>query len=108
MSIHFKFPPWFATLACMQTRSLSFALVLAGSTLLAQSFTPVREQKNLSPAAIEKLHILETLNSLPAGEWRFHAGDLTHGESVALDASAWPAVSAPSDRKSTRLNSSHA
>src|ERR1035437_4292863 len=96
MSIHFKFPPWFATLACMQTRSLSFALVLAGSTLLAQSFTPAREQKNLSPAAIERLHILETLNSLPAGEWRFHAGDLTHGESVHLAPSAWPAVSAPS------------
>jgi alpha-mannosidase len=64
--------------------------------LLAQSFTPVREQRNLSPAALKKLHALETLNALPAGGWRFHAGDLPHGESVALDDSAWPVVSAPS------------
>jgi alpha-mannosidase len=80
----------------MQTRFISCALVLAGSTLLAQSFTPVREQQNLSPAAIEKLHTIETLNSLPAGDWRFHAGDLPHGESPSLDDSAWPVVSAPS------------
>ena len=58
----------------------------------AQSFTPVRQQKNLSPEAIKKLHTLETLNALPAGEWRFHAGDLAHGESVGLDDSAWPVM----------------
>jgi alpha-mannosidase len=57
-----------------------------------QSFTPVREQKNLSPEALAKLHTLETLNALPAGEWRFHAGDIPHGESVTLDDSAWPLV----------------
>ncbi|MGA1983512.1 MAG: glycoside hydrolase family 38 C-terminal domain-containing protein [Acidobacteriaceae bacterium] len=80
----------------MFTRSVSCALVLAGSTLLAQSFTPVRELKNLSPAAIEKLHTLETLNSLPAADWRFHAGDIAHGESLTLDDSTWPTVIAPS------------
>jgi alpha-mannosidase len=79
----------------MLIRSLSCALVLAGSTLLAQSFTPVRELKNLSPAAIEKLHTLETLNSLPAAEWRFHPGDLPHGESLTLDDSSWPVVTGP-------------
>jgi len=67
----------------------------------AQSFTPVRDQKNLSPEALKKLHTLETLNALPAGEWRFHAGDLAHGESVGLDDSAWPLVApgtkAPND-----------
>ncbi len=70
--------------------ALSFALL--SPFLSAQSFTPVREQKNLSPAAIEKLHTLETLNALPVGEWRFHAGDLAHGESPALDDSSWPLV----------------
>ena len=80
----------------MLKRLASCALILAGSTLFAQSFTPVRELKNLSPAAIEKLHTLETLNSLPAAEWRFHAGDLPHGESVTLDDSSWPTVSSPS------------
>jgi alpha-mannosidase len=70
--------------------------VLISSFLAAQSFTPVREQKNLSPAAIEKLHVLETLNALPAGDWHFHAGDVPHGESITLDDSSWPIVSAPS------------
>jgi alpha-mannosidase len=66
----------------------------------AQSFTPVRELKNLSPAAVEKLHTLETLNALPVGEWRFHAGDLPHGEDVGLDDSKWPLVT-PRSKTST-------
>jgi alpha-mannosidase len=74
----------------MHLRQLPLALALICSTVLAQSFTPIREQKNLSPAAIAKLHTLEMLNSLPVGEWRFHAGDIPHGESPSLDDSAWP------------------
>ncbi len=76
---------------------------LAAFTLLApiactQSFTPVREQKNLSPAALGKLHVLEALNTLPPGEWRFHAGDLPHGESLTLDDRSWTLVAAPTTR----------
>ena len=71
-------------------RHLPLALALTCSIALAQSFTPIREQKNLSPAAIAKLHTLEMLNSLPVGEWRFHAGDIPHGESPTLDDSSWP------------------
>ncbi len=63
----------------------------------AQSFTPKRELKNLSPAALAKLHTLETLNALPAGEWHFHVGDLAHGEAVGLDDSRWPLVKPQSD-----------
>jgi alpha-mannosidase len=74
----------------MPLRHLPLAFALICSTVLAQSFTPIREQKNLSPAAIAKLHTLEMLNSLPVGEWRFHAGDIPHGESPSLDDSAWP------------------
>ncbi len=74
----------------MQLRHLPLALALTCSLALAQSFTPIREQKNLSPAAIAKLHAIELLNSLPVGEWRFHAGDVPHGESPTLDDSAWP------------------
>jgi len=74
----------------MQLRHLSLALAVTTSIALAQSFTPIREQKNLSPAAIAKLHTIEMLNSLPVGEWRFHAGDIPHGESPSLDDSAWP------------------
>jgi alpha-mannosidase len=73
-----------------------FSFLLVSSIATGQSFTPVREQKNLSPAAIAKLHTLETLTALPDGTWRFHAGDIAHGESTSLDDSAWPAVTAPS------------
>jgi alpha-mannosidase len=85
----------------MQLKYLPLALALTGSIALAQSFTPIREQKNLSPAAIAKLHTLEMLNSLPVGEWRFHAGDVPHGESNSLDDSTWqlvkPRAKAPQD-----------
>jgi alpha-mannosidase len=74
----------------MHLRDLSLALALTSSIALAQSFTPIREQKNLSPAAIAKLHTLEMLNSLPVGEWHFHAGDVSHGESPSVDDSSWP------------------
>ena len=82
----------FAKLARMRFSRCALALSLLSPVCFAQSFTPVREQKNLSPKAIETLRTLETLNSLPAGEWRFHAGDLAHGESPTLDDSAWPLV----------------
>src|SRR5271170_6347869 len=85
----------------MHPRHLPLALALTCSIALAQSFTPRREQKNLSPAAIAKLHTLEMLNSLPVGEWRFHAGDVPHGESPSLDDSSWqlvkPRSKAPQD-----------
>jgi alpha-mannosidase len=80
----------------MRLRVLILALI--SSALFAQSFTPVREQKNLSPSTLAKLHTLETLNALPGGDWRFHAGDLPHAESPALDDSAWPIVPAPTSR----------
>ena len=76
----------------MRLCRFAFTFALFSALSFAQSFTPVREQKNLSPAAIEKLHTLETLNALPVGQWRFHAGDLAHGESPTLDDSGWPLV----------------
>ena len=73
--------------------ALTFSTSILMPTLLpAQSFTPVRELKNLSPAAIAKLHTLETLTELPAGQWRLHVGDVPHGESPTLDDSSWPLV----------------
>ena len=92
----------------MRVRALSLLLApifllpaLLPTTPEAQSFTSKRELKNLSPAALDKLHTLETLTALPAGEWRFHVGDVPHGESPALDDSAWqlaaPHSKAPKD-----------
>jgi alpha-mannosidase len=92
----------------MRVRALSLLLApifllpaLLPTPIEAQSFTPKRELKNLSPSALDKLHTLETLTELPAGEWRFHVGDVPHGESPALDDSAWqlaaPHSQAPKD-----------
>ena len=85
-------------------RSTGFLLVasLLSTLASAQSFTPVREQKNLSPAALAKLHTLEELNLLPPGDWRFHAGDIAHGESPTLDDSAWQLIPAPTGRASVK------
>jgi len=84
----------------MRFRALGWVGCIFAGVAAAQSFTPVRELKNLSPAAIEKLHTLETLNALPVGEWRFHVGDVAHGEAVGLDDSKWPLVT-PRSKTST-------
>jgi alpha-mannosidase len=83
----------------MRVRLVPIALGLAISSslllptnLTAQSFTPKRELKNLSPAAMSTLHTLETLTELPPGEWRLHIGDVPHGESPTLDDSSWQLV----------------
>ena len=40
---------------------------------------------------------LSGLNSLPAGVWKFHEGDVSNGEAVKLDDSDWKAVTAPAE-----------
>jgi alpha-mannosidase len=82
----------------MRFRPLPLTLLFLPALALAQSFTPVREQKNLSPAALATLHTLETLNALPPGDWRFHVGDLPHAESPALDDTSWQLLTAPTTR----------
>ncbi len=78
--------------AAISVLLLSAALLFPAIGLRGQSFTPKRELKDLSPAAVAKLQVLDTLTELPAGQWRFHAGDVPHGESTTLDDSSWPMV----------------
>ena len=63
--------------------------------------SPVRAQDAQELARITKsmpsdaqtvIERLGELDHLPAGEWRFHAGDVPHGESVDLDDSSWQTV----------------
>jgi alpha-mannosidase len=55
----------------------------------------------LSQGSRAVLNELAALGSLPPGEWRYHAGDLAHGESPQLDDSSWevrqPGSTAPTD-----------
>ncbi|MDQ2925013.1 MAG: hypothetical protein M3R43_05590, partial [Acidobacteriota bacterium] len=46
----------------------------------------------LSPAESNVLARLAALQTLPDGPWRFHAGDVAHGESPSLDDSSWSEV----------------
>jgi alpha-mannosidase len=69
---------------------LLFASAFSFPTLLAQSAAEIA--KSLSPVDQQVIARLDELNTLPSGEWRFHAGDVPHGESPSLDASAWQIV----------------
>src|SRR5277367_3714449 len=71
-------------------------MVLLPSEARAQA-DPVAEQsaqalKTLSTPSQQVIGRLSQLNHLPAAEWRFHAGDVEHGETVDLDDSSWPIV----------------
>jgi len=60
-----------------------------------------RPERALSAESRGVTDRLGSLNHLPADEWRFHAGDLAHGEATDLDDNSWPIVqpssSAPID-----------
>ena len=62
----------------------------------AQSSGPDSILKSLSPDSRVVVERLGGLNRLPAKEWRYHAGDIPHGESPDLDDSSWQLI----DRKS--------
>ncbi len=67
---------------------------VVGQLFEAQHVKP--GQAALSPKQETVLKRLEALQTLPDGPWRFHAGDVAHGESVTLDDSSWQLVSAKS------------
>ena len=48
--------------------------------------------KSLSVPTQMTVKELSSLVSLPADDWRFHAGDAAHGESTDLDDSGWQTV----------------
>src|SRR5271155_381420 len=59
--------------------------------------SPEDAVKTLSPDAQKVIARLGELGNLPSGAWRYHEGDIAHGESTSLDDSSWPAVKPPSD-----------
>ncbi|MGC1658598.1 MAG: glycoside hydrolase family 38 C-terminal domain-containing protein [Candidatus Acidiferrales bacterium] len=73
---------------------LAFAFVAAAHPARAQATTD--DLASLSPAAHRTVQQLTSLNSLPAADWKFHAGDVAHAESPDLDDSSWQSVSANS------------
>ena len=82
--------------------SMSFIGVFDGAQAKAQTAEQAAEiVKSLSGPSQAVVARLTALNRLSADEWRFHAGDLAHGESPDLDDSLWqlvkPRMEAPQD-----------
>jgi alpha-mannosidase len=75
-----------------------FALVfclLFSSALFAQ--TASSKPYAFSPQAKAMLARLASFDSIPAGAWLYHSGDIPHGERLDLDTSGWQTIHLPYD-----------
>ena len=73
------------------------ALLLFSTVANAQSPQQVTQITDiLSSDSKRVIERLGTFDQLPAGQWKYHAGDLPHGEAVDLDDASWPVVTARS------------
>jgi alpha-mannosidase len=67
------------------------ALLLAPCAIHAQSAKEVSEiLHTLSPQSQKTIERLASFDNLPGDAWRYHVGDLAHGEDPALNDSSWP------------------
>ena len=67
------------------------ALFVVARIAAAQAPTEfTRAAATLPPDARAVANRLMSLRQLPDGAWKFHTGDLAHGEDANLDDSAWP------------------
>ncbi|GGA74141.1 alpha-mannosidase [Edaphobacter acidisoli] len=89
-----------------RARQLASVLTLAATSLLIALAPAANAQRrgqaanitsSLSPAAQQVIERLSTFDELSAPDWRYHAGDLPHGEDPALDDSSWQVVKARSE-----------
>jgi alpha-mannosidase len=69
-----------------------FFLSLALSALSFQVAAQTQQSPPANPAVDAVTSQLRALAHLTADEWRYHAGDLPHGEDVGLDDSSWTVV----------------
>jgi alpha-mannosidase len=75
--------------------SCCLGTALIALPVLGQHGKPVPQPGDNLPAASRAvINRLESLSQLPAGAWKMHTGDLTHGEEVNLDDGGWQTVEA--------------
>jgi alpha-mannosidase len=86
------------TAFCFPRRHPSYKLLaILFLTPLFASLTRAQENeraianaiKTLPTPSQEVIQRLYKLNQLPPGDWRFHVGDMDHGEATSLDDSSW-------------------
>src|SRR5271163_5010370 len=61
--------------------------------MLVFSLSLGRAQNVLTPQSMQVVEKLGSLNRLPLTGWRYHAGDVAHGEDTSLDDSGWQSAS---------------
>ncbi len=72
---------------------IAVPLFTASSAAVAQSAQQLAQiTSSLSPQSQKVIERLSSFDKLTAEQWRYHAGDLPHGEAVNLDDSSWPIV----------------
>ncbi len=90
-------------MARLNAAGLGLAAVFLGSALLpcslrAQSHKQVEDvTKGLPAEAKTVIARLGELDNLPVSGWRFHSGDVAHGEAPGLDDSGWTVMNSGSN-----------
>ena len=72
----------------------SLGLLLFVHSAFSSPLEPTEKPK-LSPTSLATLDRLATFSTLQAPSWRYHLGDLPHGEDPALNDSGWQTVTSP-------------
>src|SRR5579872_4859743 len=69
---------------------VAFGVLLLAAAMLAQlSKEDSESAQSLSSQSQQVLQKLASLSTLPDADWKFHAGDVAHGEEPSLDDSDW-------------------
>ena len=72
-------------------------LFFAGSSLSVSAQDEPQDAYKFSPPAQAVVDRLESIQALPANEWRYHLGDIAHGERPDLDDSGWQTIQPDTD-----------
>ncbi|NYF92252.1 glycoside hydrolase family 38 C-terminal domain-containing protein [Tunturiibacter empetritectus] len=92
-----RFAAGFST-AITLTLAAAFLAPACSSSAKAQSPEQLsRIIQSLSPESQTVIERLSNFDNLPAAEWRYHAGDVPHGEALDLDDTSWPVIKARSE-----------
>ncbi|MGA7858439.1 MAG: hypothetical protein WCA11_10960, partial [Terracidiphilus sp.] len=65
---------------------------LCSGRAIAQNVDAAQIAATLEPQSQTVIARLSSLSELPDGDWKMHAGDIAHGESLNLDESTWQII----------------
>ena len=71
--------------------------VLIGTAFGQFGQQPPANESPIDQTSQKAVERLGSLNSFPTGPWRFHPGDIAHGEATDLDDTSWPIATTPNN-----------